>query len=795
MNFFSQKFQKILPILILIFVSLAFSWKYLIGGLIPIPSDIIVGIYYPWRDYIWNGFVAGVPYKNWLLSDVVSIIYPWRIFGIDLIKQGVSPLWIPFTLGGSPLLANFQSGLLYPLNLLFWLLPNIHAWSVYIILQPVFFSIFLYLFLRSINISKPASIFGSLIFAFCGFNMVWFEYGILGHAGLWLPLFLLTVEKMKTNKKIFWLIGCSFFIAFSFLAGYPQITIYSLIFFVLYILFRFFSTKDFVYLLPFLSIIGGLLVSAVQLIPGAELLIQSIRQTDPTTASFSYGIIPIKQFILFIFPDFFGNPSTGNSWGWAGYNESAVYIGIVGLVFALSTFFTKRKDTSFFFKVFFLILILFTFKNPVADLIQKINLPGLATASRGRLLFLIDFCLAVLASIGMENFLRKGLKKSVILADITVGALIIFTWIYVFFAIKFLKLPSDLIKNLSVSERNLIFPSIVFLFFQPFVFLQSKLKKILFVGLILVSTVDLFRFGLKYNPFSSKEYLFPKTELTDFLISDAGINRISGLIPQSMWISYGLYSLEGYDSLMVNRYAELMSGASSQNNQIGLSSRWVKIDNVNSRTLDLLGVKYLLAYRENPETGWDPEYYKLSEKEFKLIFQKGKSQIYERINAFPRTYLVHNYIVETNKENILKFLKNKNLDFKDMVILEEEPQLMMEPKNGQEQASIKKGGYPRNDFFIRTNSNSNGLLFLSDVYYSGWKAYVDGSPQKILRANYAFKAVEIPKGVHEVHFVYDPFSFKIGFYISIFSMIILTGGLICFKLIKTASLKNKNNDL
>lgn len=776
---FFSALSKFLPIVILSLVSLAFSWKYLLKGLAPIPSDVIVGIYYPWRDYVWNNFITGVPYKNGLLSDVVSIIYPWRIYGMELIKQGVPPLWIPFTLGGSPLLANFQSGLLYPLNILFMILPNIHAWSIYIIIQPVLFSVFLYLYLRSINFSKTSSIFSGIVFAFCGFNQVWFEYGILGHAGVWLPLFLLCVEKMRSEKKLFWLISCSFFIAFSFLAGYPQITLYSLVFFILYILFRFISTKKFVYLLPFFSIIVGVFLSAVQLIPGVELLTQSIRQTDPTTASFSYGIVPIKQFVVFIFPDFFGNPATGNSWGWAGYNESAVYVGIVGIIFAISTFFVKKRDFSFFFKWLLLILIIITFQSPIANFVQKINLPGLAMASRSRFLFLIDFCLAILAGYGLDNFILKRERRTIILADISICFSIMFIWACVLFCKKFIVFTPELMSNLTISGRNMIFPSAIFLIFQPifiiFPRLHSKIHEKLSIVLILfVIIIDLFRFGFKYNPFSYKEFLYPRTGITDYLNNKNEVYRTTGLFPQSMWIPFGLYSLEGYDPLMINSYAELLSKGSIINNKTGISSRWAKTDDLDPQILDLLGVKYFLNYRGDATTNWDPEYYRYSEDKFKLIFQYGKSQIYERINVFPRAYLVHNFIVENDKTKTIEILKDKTNDLKNTVVLEEKPTLKLDASINSELALIDWTMYNKNNFLVKTSSGKNGILFLSDVLYQGWKVYVDGSPQKILRANGVFRAVEVPMGVHEIRFTYEPLSFKLGLYVSLFSVVVLS---------------------
>lgn len=407
----NSKKEVILSIFFLIFLSIVFSWKYFLKGLVPIPADVIVGIYYPWRDHIWGGFVAGVPFKNGLLSDVVSIIYPWRIYGINLMKKGIWPLWIPHALGGSPLLANFQSGLLYPLNFLFWLFSDANAWSLYVISQPALASIFCYLFLRNLKLSNLASLFGAIVFAFSGFMMVWWQYGIVGHAGLWLPLLLLVVDKLSRKISLrWWLVGI-LAVSLSILAGYPQISLLVFLATGFYFIFRVWDSKGRIKLvLKFiLFFIFGLGLSSVLLFPGFELWQHSIRQTDPTTAAFNFGLNPFKNFVLFFAPDFFGNPTTGNFWGWGAYNESVNYIGIVGLVLSLmAVFHSRQKKVVGFFSSLLVLGLILAFGNPLSSFIFGLKLPLMAGASAGRFFYWTSFSLAVLVGFGPIYFERKN---------------------------------------------------------------------------------------------------------------------------------------------------------------------------------------------------------------------------------------------------------------------------------------------------------------------------------------------------------------------------------------------------
>jgi uncharacterized membrane protein YfhO len=67
-----------------------------------------------------------------------------------------------------------------------------------------------------------------------------------------------------------------------------------------------------------------------------------------------------------------------------------------------------------------------------------------------------------------------------------------------------------------------------------------------------------------------------------------------------------------------------------------------------------------------------------------------------------------------------------------------------------------------NRLLLLVNSAEDNLLVLSDTYYPGWKAFVNGKEIKIYRADYTFRAIPLNAGTHRLEFVYDPMSFKLG---------------------------------
>jgi uncharacterized membrane protein YfhO len=87
---------------------------------------------------------------------------------------------------------------------------------------------------------------------------------------------------------------------------------------------------------------------------------------------------------------------------------------------------------------------------------------------------------------------------------------------------------------------------------------------------------------------------------------------------------------------------------------------------------------------------------------------------------------------------------------------------------------------------LEVTTPAAALLFMSEAYYPGWQAYVDGRLEEILRANYAFRAIPVGPGTHRVEVVIEPLSFKIGLAVSLLTIVVLLAGWV-FSTIKKRS--------
>lgn len=735
---------KCWPLIFVIVLVAIFFWKFVLLGYLPIPADTIVGLYHPWRDIIWDSFTNGVPFKNFLITDPVRQEFPWRFLAIENLKNGILPNWNPYSFAGTPLLANFQSAVFSPFNFLFWFLQFRTAWGVLILLQPLLAGFFTYFFLRGLKLSQLSSLVGGICFSFAGFSIAWLEWGTIGHTILWLPLILLSIEKIiaRLNDIKFskWYLILIFSLVASFFAGHLQTFFYVFAFSFVYLSWKLLQTKRNKLMLVLLFAISFLIfaiITSVQWLPTLRFINLSAREVDQLSWQTPGWFVPWQHLVQFFVPDFFGNPSTLNYWGEWNYGELVGFIGTIPLVLALFGFFKRGNQYSRFFSLLAIIAISFSLPTPLAKLPYQFNLPLLATSQPTRLLGIVDFCLVVLAAFGFESILRKKASlRKLILPAVIYGLL----WLFTFFS----HLPK---VNLAVSQRNLVLPTLIFIGGSVLIFLLKN-KRFLRLSaglLVLIICFDLLRFSWKFTPFVKESYLFPSTRTIDFLKNDKDVFRIMTtdrrIFPPNFSVAYKIQAVDGYDPLYLLRYGELV--AASERNIPDISppfgfNRIITPQNYSSRIADLLNVKYILSLTD------------LESSKLELVFQEGETRVYKNKNVLPRAFVVYNYRQANDKQEAIELLLDKEVDLRKEVILEEglTNWPISEAQITTSELVIEE--YKENSVAIGARLPRRGILVLTDSYYPGWAATVDGQPTHIYLANYNFRAIVIPEGEHKI---------------------------------------------
>ena len=400
--------KNILYFLFLLGVTGAFFYKTIIFGHVPFPGDLLVSEYSPWKYYSYLGYNPGSYPNKAQYFDVLRQMYPWKTLSISLLKQGIVPLWNPYNFSGTPLLANIQSAVFYPLNFLYFLLPQIYAWSVLVFFQPLLAGFFTFLYARRIGLSKISSIFSSISFAFSSFMTVWLEYNTIGQVILWLPLILLNIEKLLVKKTILWEVLLIASLAFSIFAGHIQVAFYLFLFSFVYALFR--NGNFFYFLILFLFSAG---LSAIQLLPAFELISNSARSSHQYSDIVNKILIQPWQLIMLFVPDFFGNPATRNYLIPDTYIGKVTSIGLVPLFFVFLVLIRKKNPIVKFFLWACLFVLLFVTLNPFTYFLYKFNIPFVSDSAPTLCVFILCFSLSILSGFGVDIFRKENTKSLV----------------------------------------------------------------------------------------------------------------------------------------------------------------------------------------------------------------------------------------------------------------------------------------------------------------------------------------------------------------------------------------------
>ena len=751
------------PILFIIISVGIFFWQFFLLAKLPIPTDTIVGMYHPWRDVVWNGFVSGVPFKNFLITDPVRQQYPWRELAVTQLKKGELPIWNPYSFAGTPLLANFQSAPFYPLNILFFLLPFSIAWSILVMFQPLLGGIFLYMYLRFFNTQKIASLLGATVFVFSGFSIAWMEWNTIGHTIVWLPLLLLSIDKIayysqaplnsKFKKLFIWMFILVFGLSSSLFAGHIQTYFYMLLVFLAYSGMRMYSVKN--KLLLFILLASCLFVhitlSAIQWFPSLQFILLSARTLPQNLGTRPDWFIPWQHLVQFIAPDFFGNPTTLNYWGIWNYGEFVGYIGILPFILVIYACMIRRDKKTLWFSTIIILALVFALPTPLARLPFIFNIPLVSTSQPSRLLGIVDFFFACLAALGMDSLLmslnEKKKNSKFFLSSLIVCLCIAGLLIVVLYQTR---QEGNIEQNWLVAYRNSIFPfilSVVSVCIAGIFYLRnnSKITIQLLVLLILgISGIDLFRFGWKFISFSEKNWLYPQTGVSEFLKNQPGQFRFmstdSRLFPPNFSIAYKLQTVEGYDPLYLHDYGEYVSAwvrGSYEETPVNFN-RIITPQNYTSVFTDLTNVRFILSLKDEV----DPK--------LQLVFRQGETRVYENTRVYPRSFIVSKVKKVSSKKENIQFLLDSQNDLRNVATVVEDIPLEPSPVSTQEFVTIIS--YTENEVILDTHTVKKRFIVLTDSFYPDWKAYIDQIPTKIYKTDFIFRGVVVPEGNHTLRF-------------------------------------------
>ncbi len=716
-------------------------------------------------------------------GDFTLYFFPLKKFIHDhLLETGSLPFWNIYQFSGTPLIANIQASLFYPLGFLYYLLTPERAYVYSTIMHVMLGGIFMYGFMRALPVSPSASFVSAVVFSFNGFFMGHLYAGHLTFVQnyIWIPFVFYLVLKFSREKRLVYAVCGGLLLGVQILGGFPQIAFYTIFSSCLYLLFssaiflRRGAHKDIsiVALGMMIFLLLGFCVAAVQVFPTLQFTALSTRAGGVSYEMATYDSLNPKELLAFFIPDIFGNAVDGTYWRssevWHFW-ETCGYVGILPLLLAL----VKTRDGElrrirFFFGMLAgLALFLALGKyNPLYPLVYR--LPGFHSFRvPAQIIFLYVFGMAALAGIGMHQLREDAwrLNRGSGLLFIGIGVLLCLLVVGVhffpfrFFFVFFKNFSEGPVTHANVASLYQRVSSSVdrsaFLFGASLLLLfasknKPSLRSHLNILASLIIAVDLFVFGSQFiRP--AKIWTPPEKEraIAEFPRSpvQGRVITTGDFFGANDGLRYKFPSLLGYDPLLMRRYVYYIlssQGYPPDDHVVNLGS----ISKPESKLLKLLHVK--------------------------KIFLSGS--VKDLDNDLPYANIVSSALYKRHEE-ILPFLKSDQFDPRRMVVLEqlEARKKSWEPATGPLVWDCSVPDYRYELISMKASVSQPGYLVLSEIYYPGWYATVDGKMTDILCGNYMFRVIPLEKGTHEIRLKFISWPFRIGAFVSLLAMIVCAG--------------------
>ena len=219
---------------------------------------------------------------------------------------------------------------------------------------------------------------------------------------------------------------------------------------------------------------------------------------------------------------------------------------------------------------------------------------------------------------------------------------------------------------------------------------------------------------------------------------------------------YKIESVNGYDPLFTKDYAKLVSSWNANTvSEAGSFNRIVTPQNYQSRVADFLNVKYLLSINE------------ISDARFVKVFEQGETKVYENKKVLPRAFFAKEIVKVASANDELQYILSSNVDLESSAV---SSQLSYQVQDNN--SSVNFENYQDQKFTLSVYTDKDSPLIVSNPFYPGWQAFIDGNKTNIYKVNFMFQSIIIPQGNHKIEFKFRPQSFYNGIYVSVIGLVV-----------------------
>jgi hypothetical protein len=781
---------------------------------------------------------SGVGYAHAVTLIAIAALFVWlfaRFFfrplylaESDLYENGLpiflSPIsrWSSFEFSGLPVFADPQNFDFYLPNMIFGKL--LHSWTAVVMSGPLLAACFTYAYVFSTTRSRTAAVLSGLAFGLSEDMLERLRHLNHVHAIAWLPLILLSLDRVRQDGGArSWIAIGAFAVGSCILAGHPQPALYVMYCAGLYALAGIVfdsripnpprpgsgqaESRLWRPLAATAALFAiGILLSSIKAFPLVEARNLVVRSEGLTFERFVGPSLSAPQMFSFVFPTIVHGPTT----------ELPTYVGLATLLLALAGVTRLRSD----WRVgFWLVMSLFGVVmglGTATPLVTAAYYVPLYSWFRNisRHMFLFSFGASVLAGFGAAALQHRqvspralrigaGILAVVMLAGATLvhlfpasfplegphgepgpGPLSIFTvgvWIQFAILAGVIALASWMVRRPSNAAFALLVPLLVVDLLNALPY-DIKADGIEIYGISAEATrpsVHALAIGRALEPTQSRALAIGGTQVDEVL-------------PAVFARAWRIPIAGGYGAMLVDRLSRL---ATMGTNGEVRSSVLAFAD----QTLDLLAVKYVIVNADQLEEPERRRWLRGTDRWSEAMHfrtardtdrgtdedVRGETEItvFENLRALPRAWLAGAVTPMTDAEAIGTVKSSRLPDgrpFDARTIALIDPSSVPSASRftpGESDVRVTRIG--DGDIGIRVSSSGGGFLVLSENAYPGWRARIDGGEVPIYRTDVTLQGVVVPAGAHRVDFTMEPRSLEAGILVSGLA------GLVCIALLAT----------
>ena len=758
--------------------------------------------------------------ETFFFRDLYLHAFADKLFFVEQFKQGVIPFWNPYILGGEPYFSNIVISGFYPLNVIFFLFPLIHAFNIFIVLHFLLAAGGAYFFARTLSLSPISSFLVGAIYTLCG--------GMLSTANLpglifdmpYLPLiwacwhlFLLR----RTRRWFLLSVALGVFQALAWTHECNEITMLSLLGWTL--CYPYPQQTSLIRKMLLWGLVTALIVAccAVVLLPAVEIVGNSGRQYQLNEDEFARFSLHPKRLPELVFPNFFGSMNAIRPrdayWGWnlVGHYPPMMlnlYFGGMALALAcLGAWLPARANDHFPHRVRWhcAILAFCCLLGALGNFLPFFSLIYTAIPfldflfhSPEKLIIGTFFPVALLAGYASDWFGQARSERLEIFRRLTWSAygfaavlfavFGLFSWLpqmQSWWVVAFFKRPvDDMIARQGLAASLLHAAAMLLLLAMLLTYRRlapNRWQPLLLAGIVLC---DLWIANSPINFYAPRDFFTDLPDAVKLVKQEIGDGRLFAAdVPSNSTLN-----APSDEMFWLSRWSlETLSGYSGYTYGIPV----IFHDDANN-----LGQKYVvLLHQYIKSLRWEQKLPIFSAGAVSLIITHEALSLpgLERIAEIPnhsslQFFLYRNtraasratFVTQAQRvdsdDAALAILTNPEFDPRTHVVLSDSDAPEERLASGLQSptpADIRIERQTPNAMTATVSTDHAGYLVLSEPFYPGWEATVDGTPAPQFRANLAFTAIPLPAGKHVVRREYKPRLFYAGAWMSL-GFVILT---------------------